>query len=594
MSIRYIPGPVVDDILKKANIVDVVERRLALRRAGSEYASLCPFHDERSPSFTVSPEKQFYHCFGCGSHGTAIGFIMEYEGLPFVEAAIMLADEIDYDLDAVINKGSSANEALFKLTRNVAFYYQENLFKHQVASDYLVERGITPDIIERFGLGYAEDGWNSLEFRFKDEANTLRDLGYIKKNEDMGSRYDKFRHRIMFPVRSSSGDVVGFTGRVIDNSQKPKYMNSEDSIIYKKSELLYGLYENKQAIRKQNRVLVVEGHMDVVSLVQHSVEEVVASQGTALTAAQLGQLLQYTRRIYFCMDGDKAGRAAAEKALLKILPELRDGVEVYFVFFPEGQDPDSFIKEQGKDAFEEKLSQAIPLTAFFFDVMVYGKASVKDKETFIKDNSIESRISLAAEAVTHLASITKAALLKSVMMETTAKICGVNNRDLLLANAKDFLDEPEEPVKKPNVKTLNIFTDIGALAARALGVLLNFPVSARHLQPININYIDDLEERHGKVATLLKEVIAICQKDNIESSAILIERFREHPEEAALSDLLAKAQNERDMAQKEFVNMINNLNDEGKKEKINALSKKSFDEFTDEDKALFSAMLMSA
>ncbi|HSM99081.1 MAG TPA: DNA primase [Gallionella sp.] len=362
-----IPKNFIQDLLNRLDIVDVVERYVPLKKAGANYVACCPFHNEKSPSFTVSQTKQFYHCFGCGAHGTAIGFVMEHAGLGYVDAIEELARSVGLE---VPNERQAAGEAyqkvapdLYEVMQTATRYYREQLKLSQRAIDYLKQRGLSGEIAAKFGIGYAPDGWQNLAAAFPDYQDaTLNETGLVI-NSDEGKRYDRFRDRIMFPIINVRGQVIGFGGRVLDKGE-PKYLNSPETPLFEKGRELYGLYQAQKAIRAGQRVLVVEGYMDVVALAQHVVEYAVATLGTATTPYHIQKLLRLTEHIVFCFDGDKAGQKAAWRALENALPYLQDGKRISFLFLPVEHDPDSFIREFGKAAFEQRVQEAMPLSSY--------------------------------------------------------------------------------------------------------------------------------------------------------------------------------------------------------------------------------------
>ena len=359
-----IPRDFIDTLLARIDIVDVIDRRVSLKKAGQNYQACCPFHTEKTPSFTVSQTKQFYHCFGCGAHGTALGFLMEYEHMSFRDAVAALAQ------DAGLPMPESANEpdrpkpppALWDALEQAANFYKQQLKQNPRAIDYLKRRGLTGQIAARYGIGYAPAD-NGLKQIFADyQAQALAESGMVIDG-DRG-RYDRFRDRIMFPIRNSKGQIIGFGGRILDQGE-PKYLNSPETPLFHKGSEIYGLFEARDAIREAGRVVVVEGYMDVVALAQHGVGFAVATLGTATSAMHVRTLLRHTDRLIYSFDGDNAGRKAAWRALENSLESLQDGKEVSFLFLPDGEDPDSYIRTQGSEAFIHLLdTQTMPLSAF--------------------------------------------------------------------------------------------------------------------------------------------------------------------------------------------------------------------------------------
>jgi DNA primase len=365
-----IPQSFIQDLLGRVDIVDVVDRHVKLKRAGANYVACCPFHSEKSPSFTVSPTKQFYHCFGCGAHGTAVGFLMEYSAMGFVEAVKELAQSVGMQVPETRSEpdGRKAGGGgdLYEVLLQAAQFYRSRLKDSPRAIAYLKERGLSGDIAKRFGIGYAPDGWQNLAAAFSDyDGPLLGAAGLVKANEE-GRRYDVFRDRVMFPIVDVRGNVIGFGGRVLGDGE-PKYLNSPETPVFEKGRELYGLYQARRAIRDAGRVVVVEGYMDVVALAQHGIEYAVATLGTATTPLHVQKLLRQSEEIVFCFDGDEAGRRAAWRALEGSLAQLQDGKQVKFLFLPEGEDPDSYVRQSGREGLETLFDQAAPLSKFLID-----------------------------------------------------------------------------------------------------------------------------------------------------------------------------------------------------------------------------------
>jgi DNA primase len=363
-------------LLNRVDIVDVVGRYVQLKKGGANFMGLCPFHSEKSPSFTVSPTKQFYHCFGCGAHGTSIGFLIEYSGMGFVDAVKDLAQNVGMIVPEVDDKIPPAQRAqqqaqsmaLSDAMTQACDYYRGQLRSAAEAIAYLKKRGLTGEIAARFGMGFAPGGWDNLRSVFPDyEAVALAESGLvIDRSDEEGSnrkRYDRFRERIMFPIRNTKGQVIGFGGRVMDHGE-PKYLNSPETPLFSKGFELYGLFEARQAIRDAGYVLVTEGYMDVVALAQMGFPQAVATLGTACTPTHVQKLLRQTDAVIFSFDGDKAGRRAARRALDACLPHVSDNKTIKFLFLPAEHDPDSYIREHGADGFEQQIQEAMPLSQF--------------------------------------------------------------------------------------------------------------------------------------------------------------------------------------------------------------------------------------
>ncbi len=371
-----IPQSFIQDLLNRVDIVDVVGRYVQLKKGGANFMGLCPFHNEKSPSFTVSPAKQFYHCFGCGAHGTAIGFLIEYSGLGFIDAVKDLAQNVGMVVPEADDRLPPAQRAevqaktmaLSEVMTRAGDFYRQQLRSAQPAIGYLKKRGLTGEIAAKFGMGYAPEGWDSLRAVFPDyQIEALVEAGLvIDKSEEEGSgrkRYDRFRDRIMFPIRNMKGQVIGFGGRVLDTGE-PKYLNSPETPLFQKGNELYGLFEARQPIREAGYVLVTEGYMDVVALAQLGFPQTVATLGTACTAVHVQKLLRQTDHVIFSFDGDKAGRRAARRALDACLPYATDNKSIRFLFLPPEHDPDSYVREFGADGFEQQIREAMPLSQF--------------------------------------------------------------------------------------------------------------------------------------------------------------------------------------------------------------------------------------
>jgi DNA primase len=371
-----IPQSFITDLLNRVDIVDVVGKYVQLKKGGANFMGLCPFHNEKSPSFTVSPTKQFYHCFGCGAHGTSIGFLIEYSGMGFIDAVKDLAQNVGMvvpDADDKIPPAQRAqmqaqSMALSEAMTTACDYYRGQLRGATDAIAYLKRRGLTGEIAARFGMGYAPGGWDNLRSVFPDyEVLALVESGLvIDKVDEEGNnrkRYDRFRERIMFPIRNTKGQVIGFGGRVLDQGE-PKYLNSPETPLFQKGYELYGLFEARQAIRDAGYVLVTEGYMDVVALAQLGFPQAVATLGTACTSTHVQKLLRQTDMVIFSFDGDKAGRKAARRALEACLPQVTDNKTIKFLFLPTEHDPDSFVRERGYEAFEQEIHEAMPLSQF--------------------------------------------------------------------------------------------------------------------------------------------------------------------------------------------------------------------------------------
>jgi DNA primase len=391
-----IPESFIQELLNRVDVVDVIDKSVPLKKAGANYSACCPFHNEKSPSFTVSPTKQFYHCFGCGAHGTAIGFLMEYAGLSFIEAINDLAKNVGMivpkedstpqsrEVDA---QNKTIKLGLQETLQQAANYYKAQLKESPRAIEYLKGRGLSGKIAAKFQVGYAPAGWQNLQTVFPNYDNeALQTAGLVVENEQ-GKRYDRFRDRIMFPIHDQKGQVIGFGGRVINNEDTPKYYNSPETPLFQKGHELYGLFVARRAIRDAGRVLVVEGYMDVVALAQYGIEYAVAALGTATTPFHITKLMRQTDEIVFCFDGDNAGRTAAWRAAMNALPALTDGLKLRFLFLPKEHDPDSYVREFGKEKIEAEMQVAMPLSQYIISQLTAQNPlnAQEDKVKFLND-----------------------------------------------------------------------------------------------------------------------------------------------------------------------------------------------------------------
>lgn len=416
-----IPDDFIQTLLSRVDVVEVIDRHVPLRKAGANHVACCPFHSEKTPSFSVSPSKQFYHCFGCGAHGTAIGFLMEYAGKSFPEAVEELARDVGLAVPRTERPGererreesADLNDVLLTAAR----FYRTRLKDAPSAIAYLKGRGLTGEVAARFGIGYAPDAWQSLAAAFaKYDDPALEAAGLVIAGEG-DKRYDRFRDRVVFPIHDSRGYVIGFGGRVI-GAGEPKYLNSPETAVFSKGRELYGLYLARAAIRAACRVVVVEGYMDVVALAQHGIGYSVATLGTSTTPVHAQKLFRLAESVVFCFDGDAAGRKAAWRALENALPVLADGNNALFLFLPDGEDPDDFVRRRGKDAFEAAIRQALPLSEFLLAELVARHPP----------DSFEGRAALVAAARPYLAQIT-APVLATLLRKRLAAVAGLTDEE---------------------------------------------------------------------------------------------------------------------------------------------------------------------
>ncbi len=373
-----IPRAFIDDLLNRVDIVEVIDSRVPLKKKGREFWACCPFHGEKTPSFSVSPHKQFYHCFGCQKSGNAIGFLMDYDHMDFVEAietlAASLAIEVPYEQGSAPPPKTAGLDPMYQLLERCAAYYQAQLKQSPQAIEYLKNRGISGRTAKTYGIGYAPEGWTNLDGNVK----LLVDTGMLVQKE-AGKQYDRFRHRLMFPIRDRRGRVIAFGGRVINPEDNPKYLNSPESPLFHKSDEIYGLFEMKKAVTNIDRIYITEGYMDVVALAEHGVATSVATLGTAINNRQIETLFRLCKQLVFCFDGDAAGKKAAWRSLEQCLASLKEGRLARFLFLPEGQDPDSYIGEHGKEAFEALVERASTLTEYLFETLL-GECNIRTLE----------------------------------------------------------------------------------------------------------------------------------------------------------------------------------------------------------------------
>ena len=558
-----IPQDFIDDLIARADIVEVVGRRVQLKKAGREFKACCPFHDEKTPSFTVSPSKGFYHCFGCGAHGTSIGFLMEYDHMSFVEAIESLAHSMGVEVPRdESDKPARRYDELFSLLDTVARHWQACLKDAPQAVDYIKGRGIDGSTAKRFGIGYAPDGWSNVLDKFGKSPEAVERLlatGLIIA-KDNGQHYDRFRDRIMFPIRDARGRTIGFGGRTLGDGE-PKYLNSPETVLFHKGRELYGLYEARQALRHIEQLVVVEGYMDAVALARHGIDFAVATLGTATTSEHLNRLFRLTDNVCFAFDGDRAGRKAAWRALENALPQIREGRQVRFVFLPEGQDPDSFVNEFGTDAFLKAVDEGVALSEFLIEEL----ASQVDMST------VDGRARLA-ELARPLVSRIPPGVYRELLVESLAEAVG-----LTAAKLEKMLgaDQPPGAGARPEAgrrrrSAPRHATGHPSVVRHAIALVLNYPEAAGKA---------DLEKLAGvgrKGADLLRALIETAQAEPTISTAGLLERFRHDEQGRHLGKLAASelpADDEFDAAA-ELGECLDQLAQAGRKERVEFLIEK--------------------
>jgi DNA primase len=531
-----IPQSFIDELIARADIVEIVGLRVPLKKAGREFKACCPFHDEKTPSFWVSPDKQFYHCFGCSAHGTALGFLMAYDRLSFPEAVEELAERLGLEVPheaAPVGTPRRADDDLYKVMSGVVTFYSEAFARDARARNYLTERGLTAPTITQFAIGYATQSWNDLLKRFggsEAARQQLTDLGLIIERERgqvrEGERhYDRFRDRIMFPIRDARGRAIAFGGRIIDQGE-PKYLNSPETALFHKGRELYGLYEARQNRGTLKRLLVVEGYMDVVRLHQAGIPYAVATLGTATTPEHLKRIFRLVNEVIFAFDGDRAGRAAAWRALQNTLPEAREGREIRFLFLPEGQDPDSLVGAEGREAFEQRLASALPLSEYL----------VREVSTDIDLSHADGRARFA-EAARPLVAKLAQGLYRELVLERIAETIKISAERLQELWRAAGTKAPEAPPRAASVTRTRISAGRGSLVRQAIVRLLQFPATAARVSAAERAALDRL---HEPGIELLRELIDDLKRTPAEISAQVIERWAERPERESLEKLLQK------------------------------------------------------
>ncbi len=540
-----IPQDFIDDLLARVDVVDVIDQRVTLRKSGSNYSACCPFHNEKTPSFSVSQTKQFYHCFGCGVSGNAIRFLMEYDGMHFVDAIESLADSVGMEVprNAQASQARDNAKPLYTLMESIAAFYQSQLKDSPAAIDYLKARGLSGEIAKRFAIGYIPDGWDTLQQHFPNEDPAMIKTGMLIKPDGGKRPYQRFRNRIMFPIRDSRGRVIGFGGRVMDN-QEPKYLNSPETPLFHKGSELYGLYEARKSAQDNGSIIVVEGYMDVVALAQHGIDNAVATLGTAANSQHSQILFKTVPTVIFCFDGDRAGRAAAWRALQATLPCLQDGRDAHFLFLPDGEDPDSVVKATGAAGFNDLMSGRIPIIDFLYQHL----------SSDLDMKSIGGKAHLSEKAKPLLATI-PAGVYKQLAMRRLESLIGLS-----MGSEKKEHAAPKAPVRMQR--------DESGLTpmSRAVLLCLQHPSVAHQLQA---------QEREISPllpgADVLLKLIEYCNSDTSISTARLLERFSQSDKHPYLVKLATKQywpdsrELNEETAIREFLHCIQRLQERSKK-----------------------------
>ncbi|WP_111413285.1 DNA primase [Billgrantia lactosivorans] len=523
-----IPQRFLDDLLARVDVVEVVGERVQLKKAGRNYSGLCPFHQEKTPSFTVSADKQFYHCFGCGAHGNALRFLMEYDKLRFPEAVEQLASRLGLEVprEGADDPRAQARERKrqegVNLLELAASFYRERLKmpEGQSARDYLARRGLSEEVQRDFGIGYAPDDWEALKRHLsaRDIAESVQvEYGLLVQREESGRTYDRFRDRVMFPIRDVRGRTIAFGGRVLGDA-KPKYLNSPETPVFHKGRELYGLFEARQANSRLARVVIVEGYMDVVALAQFGIRNAVATLGTSTSEEHLARLFRMVDEVVFCFDGDKAGRQAASRALETVLPQMIDGREARFLFLPEGEDPDTLVRREGREAFEDRITCASPLSEFLFDQAARGRdlARVEERERF-------------ASQVLKAASRLPRGMLQTVLLGELARRTGVDQSrfDALLAQEEEAPAEASvapavAPVgQEPGSEVSPAREASLGLLARVLQLLVHEPTLVERL-PAE----DDWCPEGAGDAALCRELVRLLRAGRYRSPQVVLAHFQ--------------------------------------------------------------------
>lgn len=518
-----IPQNFIDDLIARSDIVEVINARVPLKRKGKEFTACCPFHNEKTPSFTVSENKQFYYCFGCHAKGNVIGFLMDYDHLSYVDAIETLAADQHLDVphedNALSNKNKENKQPLYDILKQASELFQKQLKTSERAIAYLKQRGLSGEIAKQFNIGYAPDGWDFLNSRLgksKENMDALSKTGLIV-HKDNNKTYDRFRDRIIFPITDQRGRIIGFGGRILDQGE-PKYLNSPENAVFHKGYELYGLYETKQALRKIDRIIIVEGYMDVVALAQSGINYAVASLGTATTTEQIQKTFRTTHEIVFCYDGDNAGKKAAWRALENTLSVIRDGMVAKFLFLPEKEDPDTMVRKEGKQAFEQRIKNASTLSNFLFENL--------KSECDISNN--EGKAQLASKANTLIQKMHNS-IFKDLLIEELASLVGLSQQHLE-SKISSETNNKKAPIQKAQPFRGQQVSNHKTRIAIAL-LLQNPSLAAKYKVP------DGFKDAFTKGLPLLHHLQKTIETNPDISSAALLERFRDNEHEKALNKL---------------------------------------------------------
>ena len=515
-----IPPEFIEELLARTDIVEVIEARVQLKKSGQNYSGLCPFHQEKSPSFSVSQDKQFYYCFGCQASGSALKFLMEYDRLDFISAVEYLAGrlgmEVPRDRRGDDGGASAKRKSLYDILEQSSVFFREQLRSHSSkdrAVQYLKRRGVTGEIARDYAIGYAPPGWDNLMKKLavsNADRQLLIDAGMLTDNPEESKTYDRFRDRVMFPIRDLRGRTIAFGGRVLDDEAKPKYLNSPESPVFHKSKELYGLYEARRRVRSLKKMVVVEGYMDVVALAQYGIGYAVATLGTATSTDHLERLFRIVPTVVFCFDGDEAGRNAAWKALRAAIPAMTDGCSARFLFLPDGEDPDTFVRQNGKEAFEAAIDESLGFSEFFFQSL----------EADLDMQVAEGRAALSKAAVPFIAELPEG-VLKQLVIDELSHRTGLATERLVDAAGLDQ-QAPARPGGTERVQQRRL--KLSRLGEHALTLLLRQPDVA------NLLDADDLAKLEGETAwQILVEVIRWVQQSEEVSTILLLSHYQDGP-----------------------------------------------------------------
>ncbi len=563
-----IPTQFIDDLLTRIDITDVIDARVPLKKAGRNLQACCPFHNEKTPSFTVSPEKQFYHCFGCGAHGTAIGFLMEYDQMSFPEAIHELAESVGMTVPSTqVLAPNPAKQNVYDLLDKASQYYVHQLQTHPQRSqflNYLEQRGLSGSTIDHFDIGMAPDSWDSVLKSFggtQEKIKQLNEAGLLSNN-DKGRNYDRFRNRVMFPIRDRRGRVVGFGGRVLDDST-PKYLNSPETTVFHKGHELYGLYQARKANRKLERIVIVEGYMDVIALAEKGINNAVATLGTATTPDHLKQLLRSAPEVVFCFDGDRAGRDAAWRAAENALPLLGGNHQLKFMFLPDGEDPDSLVNQQGAEAFNSVVNQAKNYSDFFFESL----------EARVDMSSMDGRARMVENARPYLRHI-PAGVYRDMLEQGLAERAQTSTS--VLHKHLEKLTENKTKAQQKSPSTSAGFSPI----RMAITILVQHP--SLHSE---VKEFDKLALLSKPGASILVELLETLHAQPHLNTAALLERSRDTEYASHLQKLAMQSLGlEAEALKHELIGLVGQLQQEAVADRQAYLTKKSFSELTEAEK----------